>query len=670
VSRLATWVRYRHPSDQAASADWDLLLPELVERALRASSRDALLMQLREDFAAIAPTLEISTSPRRTTAPTRGQGTHLTRWQRFGLGDEFYVQWREGRDPDRASIWLTMPLDFDRRCKTAQLRAKVHREGGGVATVSMMALQPELASKEVDRKVLPTDGDIAIAFEIPADTYQLSLAVSLEGAASLQTHDASLGCDQQAPHSVDLANASWEALVTPSMYERRILMRDGHPSFDVHRLPVDTKLSEADYVDTALGDGIWAHLPLAVWTDGARTFPVVATPAPHVPRTPTDLAVRLAAVASAWGTLRIFFPYFPETRVDWNAELRPALARAGEAHTLAEIRFALLSLLAKLRDNHVRVTHPALSLDGLLPVKLRRFGDHVFVVGTLADHAAQVPLGAEVLSIDHKPVLQAYDELVSLVPAATPNWAGYMIPYWLTLGSSNSLGNLQLATPTGERREVTLPRVSRETYAVDLHEPRPVSEQEIEPGIVYIDAAQLRSTNLPTLLPLLMRARAVIVDGRGYPVDRSAIELLAHFTDRPLKSPIFQIPHIGTNRFEISHWEARPALPRSRASLFVLIDGRAASAGETLLQFVHDNHVGLLIGESSGGTNGDVEYSTLPGGFSIRFTGARTLFPDGSLVQGHGIPPDVVVHPTAEAMRAGRDEILEEALRRARAAKP
>jgi C-terminal processing protease CtpA/Prc len=102
----------------------------------------------------------------------------------------------------------------------------------------------------------------------------------------------------------------------------------------------------------------------------------------------------------------------------------------------------------------------------------------------------------------------------------------------------------------------------------------------------------------------------------------------------------------------------------------VLLDGRATSAAETFLQLAHDNHIGTFIGETSSGTNGNVVDVDLPGGFALSFTGMRVLFPDGSPLQGHGIAPDVIVHPSAAAARVGYDEILEAAVTRARDGMP
>jgi len=93
-----------------------------------------------------------------------------------------------------------------------------------------------------------------------------------------------------------------------------------------------------------------------------------------------------------------------------------------------------------------------------------------------------------------------------------------------------------------------------------------------------------------------------------------------------------------------------------------LIDGRAASAAETFLQIVHDNHLGMFIGETSSGTNGNPNVFPLPGNFAVRFTGIRVPFHDGTALQGRGIVPDEVVSSTFEGIRAGRDEILNAAI--------
>jgi hypothetical protein len=53
----------------------------------------------------------------------------------------------------------------------------------------------------------------------------------------------------------------------------------------------------------------------------------------------------------------------------------------------------------------------------------------------------------------------------------------------------------------------------------------------------------------------------------------------------------------------------------------------------------------------------------LPGGLSSAISGIGIFYPDKTPTQRVGIVADVEVHPTIAGIRAGRDEVLEEALR-------
>ena len=68
------------------------------------------------------------------------------------------------------------------------------------------------------------------------------------------------------------------------------------------------------------------------------------------------------------------------------------------------------------------------------------------------------------------------------------------------------------------------------------------------------------------------------------------------------------------------------------------------------------------MGEATAGANGNVAIATLPSGMKFTFTGMIVTRHDGTLPHREGIKPDVAVVPTPEAIRAGRDEVLERGL--------
>jgi C-terminal processing protease CtpA/Prc len=75
-----------------------------------------------------------------------------------------------------------------------------------------------------------------------------------------------------------------------------------------------------------------------------------------------------------------------------------------------------------------------------------------------------------------------------------------------------------------------------------------------------------------------------------------------------------------------------------------------------------DHHLGVLVGEPTAGTNGLISHFTIPGGYAIRYTAIRLADAAGQALHGKGIAPDLLVHPTLDGARAGRDEVLEAGL--------
>ena len=72
----------------------------------------------------------------------------------------------------------------------------------------------------------------------------------------------------------------------------------------------------------------------------------------------------------------------------------------------------------------------------------------------------------------------------------------------------------------------------------------------------------------------------------------------------------------------------------------------------------------IVVGSTTSGADGNVSPFALPGGLSTMISGIGVFYPDKSPTQQIGIVPNVRMVPTIAGIRAGRDEVLEEALRR------
>lgn len=667
LTRVIALIRYRHPSDQAANLDWDAFFPWAVERVLRAEGEYTLLRELQQLFARIAPTVEFSKLQTYShREPPHSGAVHLSRWRHAGLGPSAqYVSWREGRDADQARIRAESPIFLPHLsgCKKSQIRATVRGSGNnGQVLVYADVDLPGYSSKRFDQKVNHHDSTISVDFDMPADAYRIRLGIEVKGRSESTLEAISLFCDNGGSVQINVAEAKWQYREFTDLYSYGLEECGARRCLKIARRPLDTTFVESrDVLDAQITKQLWVHVPLAVWANDDRTLPVDNTSIPLATGTATDAAERLATIASAWATLSTFYPYFRDQNIDWLRELPVALTNAASARSTTDTHNALAELISELHDNHARAIHPSSPIDGLLPVALRKFDNKLVVVGALAEYAKFLPVGAEILSIDRVPALQAYAKMCDRVSSATAGWLAWAVPTWLTLGQVGTFSTLRLNTADVKERDVVLPHLSRELYDSAVREPRPVFGTELAPGVRYIDLEAMKADRWRAVIPSLLTTRVLIMDMRGYP-SNYVFTILGHFIDNEIRSPEWQIPILESGGYLTAHWTIQPIKPRLDAKLVVLLDGRSASAAETFLQIIHDNHLAVLVGETSSGTNGNPKIVSLPGGFSMRFTGMRVPLADGTALQGRGIVPDEVVHPTLEGVRAGRDEILEAAM--------
>jgi C-terminal processing protease CtpA/Prc len=137
----------------------------------------------------------------------------------------------------------------------------------------------------------------------------------------------------------------------------------------------------------------------------------------------------------------------------------------------------------------------------------------------------------------------------------------------------------------------------------------------------------------------------------------------------PVQSAIWQMPEvIYPDRQRLvgyssrGRWSLTPKEPRLRGRVVFLTGPQAISYAESVMGIVEHYHLGTIVGETTAGTNGNVNVLRLPGDFSVYWTGMRVLKHDGTQHHLIGIRPDVRVTRTIQGVREGRDEVLEKAI--------
>jgi hypothetical protein len=425
----------------------------------------------------------------------------------------------------------------------------------------------------------------------------------------------------------------------------------------------------------SLGGGVSALLPLSVYTGAQGTIPASAAPLP-APDKPegwapsgNDRATRLAGVALAWTTLQHFYSYFDIVQADWPGELDRALLSAAQDPDERAFVDTLRRLMAALRDGHARVTHPSWVRTHQLPLVWVWLDEQLVV--TWADPAGAPGLepGDVVLALNGRPAQQVYREELALAPGATPQHLRSRALEAMLIGAQDEEVRLRVLKHHGGTQEMTV----RRTYPVDgpggifLTEPRPEKIAEIRPGIFYVDLDRTTSEDILGAADRLAAARGVIFDLRTYPFHMEWIEPLellatSDFLSPHIDAPLVFRPDRQGWRYLDLQWPDSPIGPHIGGRVAFLTSGACISYGEDYMTTVEAYHLGDIVGETTGGTDGAVNFIPLPGGYLLRFTGELLTKQDGSRLHGVGVAPTVPVARTYEGIAAGRDEVLEKAI--------
>jgi C-terminal processing protease CtpA/Prc len=115
------------------------------------------------------------------------------------------------------------------------------------------------------------------------------------------------------------------------------------------------------------------------------------------------------------------------------------------------------------------------------------------------------------------------------------------------------------------------------------------------------------------------------------------------------------------------HWDApvriTPASPQYAGKVIILVDEISQSQAEFTAMALRASPHAMVIGSTTAGADGNYTNILLPGGLNTGISGLGVFYPDGRPTQQIGIVPDKTVVPTIDGIRAGRDEVLEEAVR-------
>ena len=715
-ARLYGVVRYFYPSDASASLDWNRFAIHGVKQVRGARDTKALQATLQGLFSPLGPGIEISQNLQ--PPPALGSPDHqLVAWRYLGAGMAGssvpgpYKAKRTRRpivasasDIDGfATVMQTVPA-LTLRGKTIRLRGLVRATPRDATDGAALWLRVDRPNQQVgffenmgsrpirdpEWKEYTIEGPVAedatsVAFgvmtfgAVTADFETIGLAVrGADGSWTPMTvDDGGFEAAEGGSEAWKRAGTSKNVEITrptDRAPEGRQFLRMSPMSSPASSAPSGNELFDSPprtgaHVDIDLGLGLKARVPTALSETQAvedlkDSSPLAALRAAVAAVAdagdPPDLDARVADVVVAWNVFRHFYPYWPESGVDWDARLRPQLALAHDATTRTAHRDVMRLLVADVRDGHGGVVDTRdREGRGLLPVRLGMVDGQVVVTATAPP--AEIPIGAVVSTVDGVPAAQRLGEAMR-VASGTTQWKQTRALQEIATCRGGAVVKLMIDTGAGPYAS-SLPCDGKQVPV----EKRPEAVTELRSGIWYVDLTRARMPQVTPVLDKLAAATGVVFDLRGYPTDAGA-QILPYLiatseADRWMHVNKIIGPYGESAGWESFGWNLKPQSPRIGGKTVFLTDGRAISYAESVLGYVADRKLATIVGGATAGANGNVVAFVVPGGFRIVFTGMRVTGHDGKTPHHLvGVQPDVPMSPTVAGLREGRDELLDRAV--------
>ncbi len=419
----------------------------------------------------------------------------------------------------------------------------------------------------------------------------------------------------------------------------------------------------------ASGDQFWVDMrPMVGNPDFSRelSYNRIANP---------DAGYRLLALYRFWNIIEYWCPNRDIIGENWTDVLREFVPQLARASQVDQYKLAMLKLIARLNDSHTQLggaydVRPP-GMVAAVPVDVRWIEERPVISGWAqqpAGPATRLQIGDVILAVDGR----SADELMA-------EWA----PYYSASNELQRRKNLAAALVQGqmvscrlrvlrgnEEVELTVQRMDYKKLDFNRHQ---YHTQQGDPykmlpsAVAYMALDTVKKDSLTTWIEdaIANDAKGLIIDCRSYPSDFSIFHLGKHLVNK--STPFVTFTQADKSNPGTFIWRnyvhLGPAKPHFSRPVVILVDEISISSAEYHALAFRAAPQAVVMGSTTAGADGNVSSITLPGGLSCRISGIGVFDANHGPTQRVGIVPDVVVMPTIEGITAGRDEVLEAAVK-------
>ena len=172
---------------------------------------------------------------------------------------------------------------------------------------------------------------------------------------------------------------------------------------------------------------------------------------------------------------------------------------------------------------------------------------------------------------------------------------------------------------------------------------------EMRGSMAYISIIQFTERTETEFAPVIQQlkdanAKGIILDLRGNPggLLNTVVDVASHFITEGI------VVQVKSNKGVVETEEVKKGVTTTSLPMVVLVNEYSASGSEVLAGALQDHNRALIAGNTTFG-KGSVNYlHRLSDGSGLYITASRWLTPDGRLIEGQGIAPDVKLELAGE----------------------
>ncbi|MDN3691694.1 S41 family peptidase [Chryseobacterium tructae] len=369
-----------------------------------------------------------------------------------------------------------------------------------------------------------------------------------------------------------------------------------------------------------------------------------------------------------WNYVEYFFPYKYETDQNWNDVLTEMIPKFASINNNKDYQLTLAELVTKTDDSHAFLSSSLISLtqygDKRLPIEYS-YAEGKLVITKINQNKfhEETPfnIGDVIYDVNGKTIPQMINTLGKYVPASN-SWGKVN-----KIKSKLLFSNRDSVTVKLERNGQNMEVVAK-TYLIKdiLIKKNPAPEKwkfmDPEKKIGYVNMGILTKDEVNEMYRNLKSTESIIFDSRNYP-KLTIIPLSELLLPQSTPYYLFNFPETNyPGKFYSRKNNIGQRNPDYyKGNVIILVDENTQSQAETTTMMFKQHPKAKVIGSNTSGANGDIIRFKLAD-LDTCFTGLGAYYPDGRETQRIGIIPDILVKPTVEGIKSGKDEVLERAL--------